>query len=132
MCECALAADLVDARFDSSPSSHSLLLLPPLLLAGAPDGDTVDASRCKVIKDIASLFTGNIDKLIKSAIEKAIPGEVDSLVGTYGNSILSQLVEVVKVGKDASVDFRLTNNPYTTATSLYFDLLGEFIKPTAE
>ena len=51
------------------------------------------------------------------AIEKALPGEVDALVGTYGNSVLSQLVEVVKVGKDASVDFRLTNNPFTTSTA---------------
>ena len=63
--------------------------------------------------------------------EKALPGEVDALIGTYGNSVLSQLVEVVKVGKDASVDFRLTNNPFTTSTALYLDLLGEFIKPAA-
>ena len=45
--------------------------------------------------------------------------------------MLSQLVEVVKMGKDASVDFRLTNNPFTTSTALYLDLLGDFIKPAA-
>ena len=85
---------------------------------------------CKIIKDIASWFIGNINHKIEDVIKSKIPGVINNLINTEGNKILSDLVLSKKIDKDAEVNYYLTQNPTSKNDELSVYLSGEFVKPT--
>jgi hypothetical protein len=85
---------------------------------------------CKIIKDIASWFIGNINSKIENVIKSKIPPLINNLINTKGNEILSDLVLNKNIGKDAAVTYYLTQNPTSANDALSVYLSGEFVKPT--
>ena len=84
---------------------------------------------CKIIKDIASWFIGNINSKIENVIKQKIPTVVNNLINNAGNKILQNLVLAKKIDKNAEVTFSLTQNPTSANNALSVYLSGEFIKP---
>ena len=87
---------------------------------------------CKIIKDIASWFIGNINHKIEDVIKSKVPPLINNLIQKEGNKILSALVLNKKLSNDAEVTYYLTQNPTSANDALSVYLSGEFVKPTSE
>eukprot|EP00946_MAST-07B_sp_MAST-7B-sp1_P005354 g5354.t1 len=70
----------------------------------------MDHTICKIIKDIASWFVGNINHKIEDVIKQMVPKTVENLISTEGNKILQDLVLSKKIDKYADVNYYLTQN----------------------
>ena len=90
--------------------------------------EKMDHTACKVIQNIASWFTGNINKLIQKQIVAMVPKAVDGIIASGGNKALAQLVTTKRVDKWAAVNFYLTQDPTSASNALEIDLSGQFVK----
>merc|ERR1711871_442918 len=78
----------------------------------------VDGSFCKVVKDIAQFFVGDINKKIEDTIKKLVPSTVDQIINSQVNSALDNLVLTKVLDKYAAVQFYMTSNPQVSGNSL--------------
>ena len=87
----------------------------------------MDHTICKIIKDIASWFVGNINHKIEDVIKQMVPKTVENLISTEGNKILQDLVLSKKIDKYADVNYYLTQNPTSVNDALSVYLSGQFV-----
>merc|ERR1711871_422059 len=90
----------------------------------------MDHTICKIIKDIASFFIGNINKKIEAVIKQMVPKTVENLISSEGNEILQGLVLEKKIDNHADVNFYLTQNPTSANDALSVYLSGQFVPAT--
>jgi hypothetical protein len=91
----------------------------------------MDHTVCKIIKDIASWFVGNINHKIEDVIKQMVPKTVENLISTEGNEILQNLVLSKKIDKHADVNFYLTQNPTSANDAISVYLSGQFVSASA-
>ena len=91
----------------------------------------MDHTICKIIKNIASWFIGNINHKIEDVIKSQVPSVVDGLIQSQGNEILQNLMLEKKIDSHAEVNFYLTENPFSADDALSVPLSGEFVPAPA-
>jgi hypothetical protein len=87
----------------------------------------MDHTICRIIKDIASWFVGNINHKIEDVIKQIVPKTVQNLISTEGNEILQNLVLSKNIDKHADVNFYLTQNPTSADDAISVYLSGQFV-----
>ena len=91
----------------------------------------MDHTICKIIKDIASFFIGNINSKIEAVIKQMVPKTVENIISSEGNQILQNLVLEKKLDNHADVNFYLTQNPTSANDALSVYLSGQFVPATS-
>ena len=86
--------------------------------------EKLDHLTCRVIQDIAKLFTGSITNKIQNAIENAVPPAFNNVIMKQGNQALQQLTKPINVDNYASLDLSLATNPLFDENSFQLSMLG--------
>ncbi|XP_062499208.1 uncharacterized protein LOC134176553 [Corticium candelabrum] len=122
---------------DISVSSVSLQLV---VLVGATAGHpTVSASSCSFnighmeihfhggASWLYNLFSDSIANSLRGSISGQVCPQAIKAIETNGNNALATLKLITKLGKDAEIDFQLTQAPVFSTTSLQTFHKGEFL-----
>ena len=89
--------------------------------------ETLDSSVCRVIQNVASWFVGNINEFIGTEMKKLLPSTFDAVITDDGNQVLHELILTQNIDDVASVNFYLTENPWSTNETMEIDLSGAFV-----